>query len=66
MAVNGVHDEIFPLESAKEQWEIARRVYGALGAEEKLRHVVGPEGHRFYADLAWPVFDEITGWKNNG
>lgn len=66
VAVNGVHDEIFPLESAKEQWEIARRVYGALGAEEKLRHVVGPEGHRFYADLAWPVFDEITGWKNNG
>ena len=66
VAVNGVHDEIFPLESAKEQWEIARRVYGALDAEKKLQHVVGPEGHRFYAELAWPVFDEVTGWKNNG
>jgi hypothetical protein len=21
--------------------------------------VVGPEGHRFYADLAWDVFDDF-------
>ena len=66
VAVNGALDVIFPLDSAKEQCDIARRVYHAMGAEEKLRHVVGPEGHRFYAALAWPVFDEVTGWRSNG
>ncbi len=62
VAVNGVTDASFPIESAKQQVADARKVYAALGAEDKLRHVVGPEGHRFYKALAWPVFDEITGW----
>jgi len=62
VAVNGVTDASFPIESAKQQVSDARKVYAALGAEDKLRHVIGPEGHRFYKALAWPVFDEITGW----
>jgi len=62
VAVNGVTDASFPIESAKQQVADARKVYAALGAEDKLRHVIGPEGHRFYKALAWPVFDEITGW----
>ena len=61
-AVNGVTDASFPIESAKEQVVIARRVYEALGAGDKIAHVIGPEGHRFYKALAWPVFDELTGW----
>ena len=36
---------------------------GAAGAPDKVRHVVGPEGHRFYAAQTWPVFDEVTGWR---
>ena len=63
VAVNGVTDMSFPIDSAKEQIEIARPVYEAAGASDKIRHVVGPEGHRFYKALAWPVFEEITGWK---
>lgn len=63
VAVNGRYDDIFPLESANTQFEIAARVYRELGAEDKLRHVIGPEGHRFYAALSWPVLDEVTGWK---
>ena len=62
VAVNGVTDASFPIESARQQVADARKVYAALGAEDKLRHVEGPEGHRFYKALAWPVFDEITGW----
>lgn len=63
VAVNGVTDASFPIDSAKEQVEIARPVYEAAGAGDKLRHVIGPEGHRFYEPQAWPVFEEITGWR---
>lgn len=63
VAVNGATDASFPIDSAREQVEIARPVYEAAGAADKIRHVIGPEGHRFYAALAWPVFDEVTGWR---
>lgn len=63
VVVNGQHDGIFPIDSAKEQMEIAYDLYRDAGAPDMARHVVGPEGHRFYAALSWPVFDEVTGWK---
>lgn len=63
VVVSGRLDSIFPLESAKEQAEIARQLYRDAGAEDLFRHVIGQEGHRFYAADAWPVFDEVTGWK---
>lgn len=62
VVVNGQNDTIFPIDSAKEQVAIARQYYALAGAENLCRHVVGPEGHRFYAALGWPVFDELTGW----
>ena len=60
IVVNGKEDGIFPLSSALEQAEIARTLYAAAGAPDRFRHVVGPEGHRFYAAQGWPVFDELT------
>ncbi len=63
VVVNGQHDGIFPIDSAKEQMEIAYKLYEAAGAPGKAKHVVGEEGHRFYAAKSWPVFDEVTGWK---
>lgn len=60
--VNGKEDNIFPLHSAIEQMNVAQMCYNSAGAQSKLRHVIGPEGHRFYADLSWPVFDEVTEW----
>ncbi len=61
--VSGQHDGIFPLESAREQFEIARtRYYAPLGAEDSIRHVIGAQGHRFYAAESWPVFEHLTGW----
>ena len=65
IAINGLKDDIFPIDSAKEQAEVARAYYAAADAEHNLRHITGPEGHRFYAALGWPVFDELTGWKEN-
>ncbi len=61
--VNGKDDKIFPLESAMQQYAIAEKGYRTCGAAEKLRHVTGPAGHRFYAELGWAAFDEVTGWK---
>ena len=63
IVVNGKDDGIFPLESAKEQADVARAYYAAANASDMFEHVIGPEGHRFYAALGWPVFDRLTGWR---
>lgn len=62
VVVSGQNDAIFPLASAKAEFEVAQKYYALAGAKDACRHVVGPEGHRFYAALSWPVFDELTGW----
>ncbi len=64
VVVTGEHDRLFPAEAARAQMEIARTLYRCAGAEGMARHVVGPEGHRFYADLSWPAFDEVTNWPH--
>lgn len=57
--VNGVKDDIFPIVPARKAFSAVRAIYRAFGAEKKCRFVEGPEGHRFYADLAWPALLEI-------
>jgi acetyl esterase/lipase len=59
VVVAGEHDEIFPIAATRSAFASLRRIYAACGAEERCRLVVGPEGHRFYADLAWPVLKEL-------
>ena len=61
--VSGRDDGIFPLDAAREQFAVARTCYAAAGAEDKLRHVIGAEGHRFYAAQAWQALAECTGWN---
>ncbi len=51
--VNGREDGIFPLSAANKQFARLEAIYATAGAPGNVRHVVGPEGHRFYADLAW-------------
>jgi dienelactone hydrolase len=51
--VNGKADDIFPLASAKQAVKQAQRIYTAASAANQIQFVIGPEGHRFYADLAW-------------
>ena len=62
--VNGLHDGIFPIDAARAQADITRSLYEQAGAAGAFRHVVGQEGHRFYADLGWAAFDQVTGWKD--
>ena len=63
VVVNGEHDPIFPIGAARKQFAVAKAVYEDAGAGDMIRHVVGPAEHRFYADISWPVFDELTGWR---
>ena len=60
--VNGAQDTSFPLASNSFEFEKAQKIYEAAGAADNIYHVVGPEGHRYYAALAWPEFDKRTGW----
>ena len=62
VVVAGREDEIFPIQGVEETFETIRQIYRAAGAAGRCRLVVGPGGHRFYADLAWPVFRELAGW----
>ena len=57
--VSGQEDVIFPIAAVNEGFEKVKKIYAAAGAPDNCRLVVGPEGHRFYAALAWPVFEEF-------
>ncbi len=57
--VSGEKDNIFPVEFAKSEFSRLKKLYEASGEPEKCRHIIGPEGHRFYADLGWKAFFEL-------
>lgn len=59
VVVNGVKDDIFPIAPARQAFAGVKRIYRAFDADKSCRFVEGPEGHRFYADLAWPALVEI-------
>ena len=56
-------DTSFPLEQALEQFEVTKAAYSAANALDKCRLLAAPGGHRYYASLAWPAFDELTAWR---
>lgn len=55
IVVNGVADDIFPIAGAKACMEVASLAFAAAGVPDRLHHVIGAEGHRFYADDTWPT-----------
>lgn len=59
IAVSGAEDKIFPHDGVSESIEVASLYYRAAGVPDGYRWIEGPEGHRFYAALAWPVFHEF-------
>ena len=59
VVVCGRHDDIFPLEGVREEFAIMQKLYAASGAADACALVVGAEGHRFYADDAWPVMKNL-------
>jgi len=59
----GRHDGIFPYDGVLKSYETALRMYAAAGADGNCALVTGEEGHRFYAEESWPVFNRLTGWN---
>ena len=57
VVVIGVHDHIQPFSAAEKAFKTVKEIYKSSGYEENCDMVVGSEGHRFYADDAWPIFD---------
>jgi dienelactone hydrolase len=53
--VAGRTDPIFPLPGVRRAFRHLKAIYAGAGASDRCHLVVGPEGHRFYADLAWSV-----------
>jgi dienelactone hydrolase len=60
--VAGRTDSIFPIKGVRKAFKNLESIYRAAGAQERCKLAVGPEGHRFYADLAWkkmlPLIDK--------
>jgi dienelactone hydrolase len=54
VVVAGKDDAIFPIAEVRKAYRQLKRIYRAAGAADRCHLVVGPEGHRFYARLAWP------------
>jgi dienelactone hydrolase len=63
--VAGRKDPIFPLPGVRREFARLRKIYAAAGAANRCHLVVGPQGHRFYATLAWPVMEKELklGWE---
>jgi hypothetical protein len=53
--VAGKEDPIFPIAATRRAFKALQRIYEAWGAKGRCHLVIGAEGHRFYADDAWPV-----------
>lgn len=57
--VNGIEDGIFPIEGAEKSFELIKEAYKQYGKEAFCRHVKGNGGHKFYAEEAWKVINEL-------
>lgn len=57
--VSGKEDPIFPFFGAKEVFEKGKRAYELNGNGNRCCLVEGNGGHRFYADLAWPIVHKL-------
>jgi dienelactone hydrolase len=57
--VAGQDDDIFPIQGVLQAFEHLQEIYTALGAADQCQLVIGPGGHRFYADLAWPLMRQV-------
>ncbi len=62
IVVAGENDPIFPIGGVKRCFGTVAGVYKAEGHPENCRLVVGPKGHQFYPDEAWPAFHEMVKW----
>jgi len=59
--VSGQSDDIFPIAGARQAFGKLKAIYTAADAGDRCKHVVGPEGHRFYAEQGWAAMLKLIG-----
>lgn len=57
--VAGKEDDIFPIKATRQAFKTLQAIYAEQGVADRVALKVGPEGHRFYADLAWPAMGKM-------
>ena len=63
--VAGRHDPSFPISATRRAFRKLQEIYTAAGASDRCRLVVGPQGHRFYANQAWPALQRLITRKHS-
>ncbi len=56
IVVAGEKDTGFSIDGVEKVFSVIRQIYEKEGVPDNCTLIVGAEGHRFYADLAWGVF----------
>lgn len=59
IVVAGQKDNGFLIDGVHKVYNVIEQIYEKEGVPENCKLIVGPEGHRFYADLSWGVFREM-------
>jgi cephalosporin-C deacetylase-like acetyl esterase len=59
LIVTGKYDPYFPLKAVESGCRTIKAIYGKVRAPASCGLVVGPRGHEFYPDLAWPVLKRM-------
>lgn len=59
VVVAGKYDSVFPIEGVEKTFDTIKNIYDNIGYGKNCELVVGDEGHRFYADKAWPVLNHL-------
>lgn len=62
IVVAGKEDNGFYIDGVRKAFDTIEKIYKRADADNNCRLVVGEEGHRFYADISWPVFKELSNW----
>ncbi len=57
----GAKDDIFPIAGVRRAFRAMKPIYAKAGAAGRVHLAVGPEGHRYYPDLAWPLIGRYLG-----
>ncbi len=57
--VAGEKDQIFPIDGVKSTYQLAKSLFKAADAENKINLVIGDGGHRYYAEQAFGALDAM-------
>ena len=57
-AIQGVKDDIFPIQGARDAFSVTKKVYEAAGVPQNCELYEGPEGHRYYKAGAWQFIEK--------